>query len=683
LRQRRPSPYFNPTAEYAQARNSSASWKVSAIYVILFYLFVQQTITAQIQPASRSIPVSSSNELHLEALDGSQAIMNCFDFYLTKSTPQWTKDLEGSRTYSKACDLAITSIVLNPDFTFFCILQSGNGPNWLDAGKWKLTRDSILFLKSDKALSLDFMKSLQNEKKNTYSIEKIVDSTYLYRKNHLIPMVIFNADREPPKLLAAPKEPALKNQTGILSGRISRSPKASDGVSDLKLTLLSAQGNLIRKTTTDPTGYFRFDPLPSDQNYSIGLDENNKGLKVEMKFYLLDARNRVVRVILMNENGKFEFKNLPSDLSFLEILPESDPQLKRISIAGTFLHGPKKAPLSTTRISLLNHEHVVVQNTMTSIFGSFLFMGLSPEEDYTLSVIIADPVITNELIYLVDKSGKVLQVGDAKTGFRYSLLKEDRMTLSALKEEDSELHVQIKGKLFLDQDGAKPLKNIPVDLLNHFGEVIQTSRTDNTGMFQFKHKIDKEVYGISVSDTVMPTTEKKELFLADEGGKIVEKMLSQNGKFRYAFLPNIPSLLTEIVEYDPWLDILDLQGYNAQSQIIVEKIYFKVQDWSITPEAEVILNKVISVLKLKPELHIELSTYTDSRGSDSFNLQLSQKRADSGVKYMISKGISAKRVSGKGYGESRLLNNCSNGVICTEEEHQKNRRAEFKIFRIN
>ncbi len=82
-----------------------------------------------------------------------------------------------------------------------------------------------------------------------------------------------------------------------------------------------------------------------------------------------------------------------------------------------------------------------------------------------------------------------------------------------------------------------------------------------------------------------------------------------------------------------------------------------------------------------PTIWIELGSHTDSRGKDSYNLTLSQKRAESAVQYIISKGIDKNRITAKGYGETQLVNKCANGINCSDEEHQLNRRTEFKIVK--
>ena len=81
-----------------------------------------------------------------------------------------------------------------------------------------------------------------------------------------------------------------------------------------------------------------------------------------------------------------------------------------------------------------------------------------------------------------------------------------------------------------------------------------------------------------------------------------------------------------------------------------------------------------------PEMKIELSSHTDARGNDAYNEDLSQRRAESAKRWLVSRGIKEDRIVAKGYGEKVLLNKCANGVECTEEEHQENRRTEFKII---
>jgi len=110
-------------------------------------------------------------------------------------------------------------------------------------------------------------------------------------------------------------------------------------------------------------------------------------------------------------------------------------------------------------------------------------------------------------------------------------------------------------------------------------------------------------------------------------------------------------------------------------------IYWDLNSAKLRPETKVKIDEVLfTLLTEKPNISIELASHTDSRGSDEYNMALSQRRADAVKNYLVSKGIAANRIVSKGYGETRLKNNCSNGVECSEVEHQLNRRTEYKVI---
>lgn len=114
----------------------------------------------------------------------------------------------------------------------------------------------------------------------------------------------------------------------------------------------------------------------------------------------------------------------------------------------------------------------------------------------------------------------------------------------------------------------------------------------------------------------------------------------------------------------------------------IANIYYDFNKYYIRPDAAEELDKLVQVMKENP-VTIELGSHTDCRGSDEYNLDLSQKRAESAVRYIILQGIDASRITARGYGESRLVNHCADGVYCTPEEHQANRRTEFKVTGFN
>lgn len=112
----------------------------------------------------------------------------------------------------------------------------------------------------------------------------------------------------------------------------------------------------------------------------------------------------------------------------------------------------------------------------------------------------------------------------------------------------------------------------------------------------------------------------------------------------------------------------------------INNIYFDYSESYIREDAAIELDRVIRVLRICPDIKLIASSHTDSRASNSYNLKLSQERADSVMNYIINNGgFSRDRIISKGFGEERLANRCSNGVKCSEKEHQVNRRTHFEI----
>lgn len=121
-------------------------------------------------------------------------------------------------------------------------------------------------------------------------------------------------------------------------------------------------------------------------------------------------------------------------------------------------------------------------------------------------------------------------------------------------------------------------------------------------------------------------------------------------------------------------------GDDLAKLLQLSTIYFDFDKYNIRQDSEIEVQKVIAAMEKYPSLKIKVNSHTDSRGKDSYNLWLSQKRAESTANYMISKGIAENRLQGEGFGETKLVNECANGVSCSAKNHELNRRSEFIII---
>jgi len=150
---------------------------------------------------------------------------------------------------------------------------------------------------------------------------------------------------------------------------------------------------------------------------------------------------------------------------------------------------------------------------------------------------------------------------------------------------------------------------------------------------------------------------------------------------KFSYYPDTASVNGKITGKDTIQVNLNLDPLFVKGKIFrLKNILYDFNKANIRPDAEIILNELVQIMHENPTLKIELGSHTDSRGTAEYNQDLSQRRAQSVVDYLVSKGIARTRMTAKGYGESRLLNRCSDGVDCSEEEHQANRRTEFTVL---
>ena len=166
---------------------------------------------------------------------------------------------------------------------------------------------------------------------------------------------------------------------------------------------------------------------------------------------------------------------------------------------------------------------------------------------------------------------------------------------------------------------------------------------------------------------------------------ILYRITAGNGK---AYKPASKDLTTPSISQDIIVDLaLDWATECAPNDLgcILElkPLYFDFDKSFIRTDAAVELQKVLEAMNEYPEMIISFESHTDSRGNDIYNENLSERRAKSTRGWLLDRGISPDRLTAKGFGESQLLNQCANGVRCSEEEHQQNRRSFFRIIYMN
>lgn len=318
-------------------------------------------------------------------------------------------------------------------------------------------------------------------------------------------------------------------------------------------------------------------------------------------------------------------------------------------------------------------------------------------------------------------------------------VKPKKIVEEEIKKEEPEVKkycIQVTAK---DKYSKEILPNTDVALKNEKGEVVSTAKTDAFGVAKFcdllpmEYKIDGVLNEIALEGTFVKKDEfkeeltlNKEIIYSDKNfiikGKAVEcntttpitgisvvlennekafkktTISDENGNFTMQMpVEGIYQLYGKKENYFSQTEEINASNYNREKTLYVKieicaekvdcgkaiglkNILFDLNKFFIREDAKPELNKLVRFMTDNPEVKVELSSHTDCRASNKYNQTLSQNRANESVAYIVSQGIAKEKIVAKGYGETKLVNECADGINCTEEQHQANRRTEFKVI---
>ncbi|MBL0302805.1 MAG: OmpA family protein [Cytophagaceae bacterium] len=206
-------------------------------------------------------------------------------------------------------------------------------------------------------------------------------------------------------------------------------------------------------------------------------------------------------------------------------------------------------------------------------------------------------------------------------------------------------------------ENNEPMSAVKVKFINKCNGEVQEMYTRRDGSYEFKRDLECDYELIASRENFAPSSE------------IIEKAIKK-------------TLFGKKVKPTFSLNLFDTKLYKVGDVIKLENIYYNTDDFKVRDFSKKELDKLANTLKRYPNMIIEIASHTDTRGNAGTNLALSQKRANEVRKYLLSRGVEKNRIKATGKGESEPLNACSDGVQCTEAEHQRNRRTEFKILTI-
>jgi outer membrane protein OmpA-like peptidoglycan-associated protein len=258
--------------------------------------------------------------------------------------------------------------------------------------------------------------------------------------------------------------------------------------------------------------------------------------------------------------------------------------------------------------------------------------------------------------------------GDDDIYFFKSTGSEDRWWTTALPPVIDTLNkkivnyfVQVK---VVDPSG-NPIDSVKINVRKN-GQTLSNEKTNKKGFI--------ELIDLAENDELVFKCDKEDFIT-------VRSSFSMEGK-------SIPESLLKKEMTDTTFQVIITMdrpeiGKEISKLYEINSIYYDLDKADIRTDAAEELDKIVQFLTDNTQMNLELGAHTDARASTGYNLKLSQRRAESAVNYIIRRGIAKDRIKPKGYGESQLINECSDGVECPEEMHQQNRRTEFKIIKIS
>jgi outer membrane protein OmpA-like peptidoglycan-associated protein/tetratricopeptide (TPR) repeat protein len=204
-----------------------------------------------------------------------------------------------------------------------------------------------------------------------------------------------------------------------------------------------------------------------------------------------------------------------------------------------------------------------------------------------------------------------------------------------------------------DLASAQILPDAKITLFDNAFSLVNTAVSDDKGFYSFVVECGK-TYNVRAEKTEYTTKEQK-ITIANENGKTNLPVTLEKEKCKVAV------------------------GDDLGKCFGIKMIYFDLDKYNIRQEAALDLEKILDVMNQYPTMKLDIRSHTDSRQTFKYNEILSDRRAESTINWLVKNGVDANRLTGKGYGETQLVNKCSDDVECTEEEHQLNRRSEFII----
>jgi outer membrane protein OmpA-like peptidoglycan-associated protein len=435
--------------------------------------------------------------------------------------------------------------------------------------------------------------------------------------------------------------------------------------------------------------------------YRVAISDNYRFGKPENLGKTINTEGHEMFPFINNENLLFYSSDGHLGLGGLDIfvgIPDSNLDFNRIINAGKLINSSRD-----------DFAFIMTKDNMNGFFSSNRIGGKGEDDIYsfkldkpykigielkgTVNDIVTDDFFVGIEVFLKDSTGKIIEtaITNDKGEFSFNLDENKTYFIESSKEKYSTSKNLVSTKNLYESSIQSNLKIAKIPDV-----AIYCLVSDNL--------TKKPLKGVNLKINEINSKERILSVLTPISGDVYQEMedLKIGDELNYEITISKPGYLTKTVTFKHYIDqpgviniheFIDLSiglmtvGGDLAKLIDVKPIYFDLGKFYIRPDAQIELNKIIKVMNEYPNMVVELGSHTDCRSSKAFNLKLSDNRAKASATYIKARISKPERIYGRGYGESKLINDCSceDKIVsrnCSEEEHQENRRTEFIIKKI-
>lgn len=458
-----------------------------------------------------------------------------------------------------------------------------------------------------------------------------------------------------------------------------------DPTGSLRVALVDETGMVIMSQNTDENGFFDFTSIPRDKSYSIRVFNSP-----DVEMVLLDNEDLPAAYLQQNYVGDFVYRKLPlSQTGTIALVDERDIDFELFlgNLSGKFVYETLALERSKgVVIYLVDDSGNIIMKTVTDENGNFEFKNLPLDGNYFIKTENPEDAATI-LIFNAEKNVVAELKMDENGIFNYKSLPYQRAELYSTANIDfsklamPEPKETIFGRFFYKGHDHKLPLDLEVIVYDSERRMIHETRSDEKGFFFLTNMPSSQYYMFRLNPDEFRNSEDVRLaILNHEGDEVVELVRNDEGFFVFEKVDFADRSLEPLASTELAIASLPKLKNSKLEEANELAIYFRFNSSYITSTSANVLKKIVMKLRKDPNVKLKISSHTDARGNDEYNQKLSDRRAEGVIRYLKQKEIDMDRVTAKGFGEKNLVNDCGDGVECSEEQHELNRRAEFTFY---